>query len=166
MASNLNTKTNPFSSELQNSFRISKILIDIGGEVLRKLLENHILNKAKVLDLSRPECKSIEEYFRQNGKIFKDKTNYFKNQIDTMYPKGVPTKNCEKFDISLCSNLLLNNLIEKPKNKWSTDPLPNDNSIGANIMRLKIIRDINYAHVHRLGCTSNDLKRLKEFPNS
>ena len=162
MASNFPT----YSLEDENSCRISKILIDVGGEVLRKQLEKHILNESKSLDANRPECKSVEEYFNQNAKTYKDKKKFFKNQIDTMYPKGTPTRSCEKFDITLCANLLLENLIRKPKTGWPIEPLPNDNSIGANIMRLKIIRNVNWAHIHKFGCTLNELKRLKEFSNT
>ena len=45
MAANYFDSTNPFTAEVHNAIRVSIIIVDIAREILRKKLEEIILNK-------------------------------------------------------------------------------------------------------------------------
>ena len=166
MASCILNSENPFTDEVHNATRISVIVVDVAGEILRKKLEEIILNIRNIHSSNRYDRKSynnVHEYFLTNQNIFKDNTLFYEEQINAMYPNRNPTAqivNNEKFDITLCT-MILQNLVLKPTSGWSTKKWPNhdDNSFGANIMRIKIIRNNNWAHVHKFGMKDAELKR-------
>ena len=160
-----------YSDEIINGVRISKILIDIGTELLQKRLIDIILNKNDLYTEYRQDTtsyRSLEHFLDANSREFKNIQYFFNTQIQTMYPNNVPTKSAAKFDITLCCNLY-RHLLKPPVGKngsvrgWNVIPLFDDTSPGANIIRIKFVRDINYGHVHKLGCNIKDLERLETF---
>ena len=58
MASNT---PNPFTDEKRNATRIAIIIVDIAGEILRKKLEEIILNKGNFYGSIRYDKKSYKE---------------------------------------------------------------------------------------------------------
>ena len=82
-----------------------------------------------------------------------------------MYPKNHPATNVAdngKFDVTLCSRIL-KYLILKPNNGWNKEPSDDDESFAANIIRIKMIRNNNWAHVHQFGIADSEMKQLKYF---
>jgi hypothetical protein len=173
MATSILNSENPFTNEVHNAVRISLIVVDVAGEILRKKLEEIILNKNG--SMSKIRCvtnsyNNVKEYFEKNQNIFKDNSEFYADQINAMYPKNIPTSNIvnnEKFDITLCTHIL-SWLVIKPLSGWSSkhEPQQNDTSFGANIVRIRLIRNINWAHVHKFGMKDNEMKRFNKNDNS
>ena len=160
-------ESNPFTKEVQNATRISLILVDIGGDILRKRLHEIILNNNHQARFDKESYANVKDYFKRNERVYNDNSHFFKEQINAMYPNSNPATdimNNEKFDITL-TTLIFQKLVIKPSSGWSSENEPRykDKSLGANIMRIKMIRNVNYAHVHRFGIKESEMKRLNDY---
>ena len=169
MAANNFDSTNPFTDDVHNAIRISMIIIDVAGDILRNKLEEIICNKNNTFIYKRYDKKSykdVQEYFEKNEYIYKYNSSFFEDQINAMYPNNNPAANVKngKFDVTLCSRILLN-IVLRPKTDCDGKPDDKDTSFGANIVRIKFIRDVNWAHVHKLGIKDSETKRLSEHKN-
>ena len=96
MATSIFNSENPFTNEVHNATRISFIVVDVAGEILRKKLEEIILYKN--CSMTRIRCdtnlyNNVKEYFEKNQNIFKDNSEFYADQINAMYPKNIPTSN-------------------------------------------------------------------------
>ena len=131
------------SVEKTNGAKLSRLLIDGGTTVLRKIFDGHHPPANLAADLNAN--KSIL------SNLLKKKVLH-KPQWDKLFPPGGVPPDSKTFDITLLF-LLLTNIcgLTPPPSGWHTEPLPSDTSHEANLARVKIYRNIVYGHVTTTG---------------
>ena len=121
------------SEEKTNGTRLARLLIDGGTYVLRKLL-----------DSVYPEPKLLAKEFKKNFVKFqnlKSKRVIFDHQWEKLFPpSGLPDS--KKFDITLL-HLLIREVcyLPVPLTGWHKMPADDDQSLEANIARIKCFRN-------------------------
>ena len=121
------------SEEKTNGTRLARLLIDGGTYVLRKLL-----------DSVYPEPKLLAKEFKKNFVKFqnlKSKRVIFDHQWEKLFPpSGLPDS--KEFDITLL-HLLIREVcyLPAPLTGWHTMPADDDQSLEANIARIKCFRN-------------------------
>ena len=131
------------SVEKTNGAKLSRLLIDGGTTVLRKIFDGHHRPGNLVADLNAN--KSIL------SSLLKKKVLH-KPQWDKLFPPGGVAPDSNTFDITLLF-LLLTNIcgLTPPPSGWHTKPPPSDTSHEANLARVKFYRNILYGHVTTTG---------------
>ena len=127
------------TKETTNYARLCRLLIDIGAEALRDKF-NDIHKPAtlyRVLNNVKPKLHSL----RSKGILNPIQWGY-------LYP-AIPSKvSSANFDISLLYILLANICgLPTPATGWKNSPATTDQSLGADIIRIKNFRNSVYAHV-------------------
>lgn len=121
------------SEEKTNGTRLARLLIDGGTYVLRK-----------VLDSVYPEPKLLAKELKKNSVKFqnlKSKRVISNHQWEKLFPpSGLPDS--KKFDITLL-HLLIREVcyLPVPLTGWHKMPADDDQSLGANIARIKCFRN-------------------------
>ena len=121
------------SEEKTNGTRLARLLIDGGTHVLRKFL-----------DSVYPEPTLLANELRKNRTKFqtlKSKGVIFKEQWEMLFPtSGLPDS--KEFDITLL-HLLIRELccLKAPRTGWHKMPADDDQSMEANIARIKCFRN-------------------------
>ena len=121
------------SEEKTNGTRLARLLIDGGTYVLRKLL-----------DSVYPEPKFLAKELKKNFVKFqnlKSKRVIFDHQWEKLFPpSGLPDS--KEFDITLL-HLLIREVcyLPVPLTDWHKMPADDDQSLGANIARIKCFRN-------------------------
>ena len=121
------------SEEKTNGTRLARLLIDGGTHILRKLL-----------DSDYPEPKSLAKELKKNSVKFqnlKSKRVIFDHQWEKLFPpSGLPDS--KEFDISLL-HLLIREVcyLPVPLTGWHKMPADDDQSLEANIARIKCFRN-------------------------
>ena len=169
-----------YNDENINGIRVSKLIVDVASDILRDRLVDVIKSKSR--DLNKADTQSyasLEDYLSKNQRNFHSDAYFYSDQLKNMYPGNKPVKTCAEFDLTLCLNLF-RRLLHPPGRQvihanasavytspWSTEPSYNDTTLAANLVRLKIIRDLNYGHIHRsLSLRPNQMERLGAFENA
>ncbi|XP_078383734.1 uncharacterized protein LOC144666215 [Oculina patagonica] len=131
------------SAEKTNGAKLSRLLIDGGTEVLRKLFNSYHSPTNLVAALN-------SNYFTLNN-LLKKKVLH-KTQWDQLFPPGGGVPDSKTFDITLLFVLLANICgLSPPALGWHTKPPPGDNSLEANLARIKSFRNELHGHVTTTG---------------
>ena len=124
--------------EKANFTRLSRLLVDKGTEALRITLDaiHAPANLPTVLNANRATL------LRLKPRVIND------TQWDLLFPSSGNPPDSKTFDVTLLT-ILLRNLsgLPPPATGWNTMPPDTDNSIQANITRIKLFRNQVYAHV-------------------
>ena len=131
------------SVEKTNGAKLSRLLIDGGTTVLRKIFDGHHPPANLAADLNAN--KSIL------SSLLKKKVLH-KPQWDKLFPPGGVAPDSNTFDITLLF-LLLTNIcgLTPPPSGWHSKPPPSDASHEANLARVKHYRNVLYGHVTTTG---------------
>ena len=127
------------SPEKTNGNKLSRLLIDGGTTVLRNIFDHYHPPTNLASDLN-------SNYFILSKLSRKRVLN--KHQWDKLFPPGGGVPDSNTFDITLLF-LLLTNIcgLSPPLTGWHTKPSPGDNSLEANLARVKFFRNELYGHV-------------------
>ena len=130
--------------EKTNGAKLSRLLIDGGTKMLRKVFKSYHSPANLVAALN-------SNYIILN-KLLKKRVLH-KTQWDQLFPPaggGVPDSNT--FDITLLFVLLTNICgLHPPPSGWHTKPAPTDLSLEANLARMKYFRNELHGHVTTIG---------------
>ena len=131
------------SVEKTNGAKLSRLLIDGGTTVLRKIFDRYHPPANLLADLNA-------NYLTLNNLLRRRVLH--KPQWDLLFPLGGVTPESNTFDITLLF-LLLTNIcgLSPPPLGWHTKPLPSDTSVEANLARIKFFRNELYGHVTTTG---------------
>ena len=131
------------SVEKTNGAKLTRLLIDGGTTVLRKIFDGHHPPANLAADLNA------------NKTIL---TNLLKKKIlhkplwNKLFPPGGVAPDSKTFDITLLF-LLLTKIcgLTPPPSGWHTKPPPSDTSREGNLARVKFYRNVLYGHVTTTG---------------
>ena len=131
------------SVEKTNGAKLSRLLIDGGTTVLRKIFDAHHPPANLIIGLNA-------NYPILNNLLSRRVLNGY--QWDKLFPTGGVAPDSKTFDITLLF-LLLTNIcgLTRPPSGWHTEPLPSDSSREANLARVKLYRNVLYGHVTTTG---------------
>ena len=131
------------SVEKTNGAKLSRLLIDGGTTVLRKVFDGHHPPVNLAADLNA--C-----YSTLNNLLRRKILNH--HQWDQLFPPGGAAPDSNTFDITLLF-LLLTNIcgLSPPPSGWHKKPPPSDSSREANLARVKYFRNVLYGHVSTTG---------------
>ena len=129
----------PFTKEKKNYFRICYLLIDCGTKALRSTFERYFAPASLQGFLARPSVYSTLHQLR--GKSLSDVL------WSKLYPTPSSSVTLEDLDFGLLMLLLMNTSgLTPPATGWHSLPNPLDQSVEANIARLKYYRNWLYGH--------------------
>ena len=127
------------SVEKTNGAKLSRLLIDGGTTVLRKIFDGHHPPANLITDLNAnyPILNNLLRRRVLNG-----------HQWDKLFPPGGVPPDSNTFDITLLF-LLLTYIcgLTPPPSGWHTKPPSSDTSLEANLARVKFYRNALYGHV-------------------
>ena len=131
------------SVEKTNGAKLSRLLIDGGTTVLRKIFDGHHPPANLITDLNA-------NYSILNNLLRRRVLNG--HQWDKLFPPGGVPPDSNTFDITLLF-LLLTTIcgLTPPPSGWHTKPPSSDTSHEANLARVKFYRNILYGHVTTTG---------------
>ena len=131
------------SVEKTNGAKLSRLLIDGGTMVLRKVFDRYN-PPANLLAILNANYHTLNNLLRRRV--------LHKPQWDLLFPPGGATPDSNTFDITLLF-LLLTNIcgLAPPLSGWHTKPAASDTSVEANLARIKFFRNELYGHVTTTG---------------
>ena len=131
------------SVEKTNGAKLSRLLIDGGTMVLRKIFDRYHPPANLQANLNA-NYGTLKNFLR--GRVL------HKPQWDLLFPPGGDAPDSNTFDISLLF-LLLNSIcgLSPPPLGWHTKPSASDTSVEANLARIKFFRNDLYGHVSTTG---------------
>ena len=137
-----------------NYNRICQLLIDKGGEALRRVLHAKLFPATLAAALNSHSHKGTLQGIKYS--VIK------KPQWDLLYPTaGLPDP--KKFDITLLTILLRNICgLSPPASGWNAMPPENDTSISADIVRINKYRNEVYGHIHETQYDDAKFEQLWE----
>ena len=137
-----------------NYNRICQLLIDKGGEALRRVLH------AKLFPATLAAALNSHSH---RGTLRGIRYSVIKNpQWNLLYPTAGPP-DPKKFDITLLTILLRNICgLSPPATGWDAMPLARDTSISADIARIKMHRNEVYGHIHETQYDDAKFEQLWE----
>ena len=126
-----------------NGNKLSRLLIDGGTTVLRNVFDHYHPPTTLASDLNA-------NYSTLNNLLRRRVLNG--HQWDKLFPSGGGLPDSNTFDITLLF-LLLTNIcgLSPPLTGWHTKPSPGNNSLEANLARVKFFRNELYGHVTSSG---------------
>ena len=127
--------------EKANYSRICQLLIDKGGDALRRVFQTRI-------NLSLPPS-TLDSLLNTHKKSLQKLRYSVINvaQWKLLYPASGPA-DANSFDISLLTILLRNICgLPSPAAGWNAMPIGSDTSVSAEILRIKMIRNEVYGHI-------------------
>ena len=129
--------------EKTNGAKLSRLLIDGGTTVLRKIFDRHH-PPANLLAALNTNYHTLNNLLRRRV--------LHKPQWDLLFPPGGATPDSNTFDITLLF-LLLTHIcgLSPPLSGWHTKPPPSDTSVEANLACIKFFRNQLYGHVTTTG---------------
>ena len=139
------TAPSPLASSVEktNGAKLSRLLIDGGTTVLRKVFDGHHPPANLITDLNA-------NYSTLNNLLRRRVLNG--HQWDKLFPPRGVAPDSKTFDITLLFLLLINicGMIPPPSG-WHALPPPSDTSHEANLARVKFYRNVLYGHVTTTG---------------
>ena len=136
----------PLASSLEktNGSKLSRLLIDGGTTVLRTIFDGYHPPAKLSAGLTAHSC-------ILNALLKKRVLRAA--QWDKLFPPGGAAPDSKTFDITLLFLLLTNicGLSPPPLSGWHAKPSPGDNSLEANLARVKFFRNELYGHVSSTG---------------
>ena len=140
------------SVEKTNGAKLSRLLIDGGTTVLRKIFDGHHPPANLAADLNAN---------KYTLSILLKKKVLHKPQWDKLFPPGGVAPDSKTFDITLLFLLLTNTCgLTPPHLGWHTKPPPSDMSHEANLARVKFYRNVLYGHVTTTGVDTSTFSAL------
>ena len=140
------------SVEKTNGAKLSRLLIDGGTTVLRKIFDGHHPPANLIIDLNAnyPILNNLLRRRVLNG-----------HQWDKLFPPGGVPPDSNTFDITLLF-LLLTKIcgLTPPPSGWHPKPPSSDTSHEANLARVKFYRNILYGHVTTTGVDTSTFSAL------
>nr|XP_058946699.1 uncharacterized protein LOC131774660 [Pocillopora verrucosa] len=131
------------SVEKTNGAKLSRLLIDGGTTVLRNVF-NGYHSPASLSAALNANYSTLKNLLKR--KIL------HKPQWDLLFPPSGALPDSQTFDITLLFQLLTNICgLSPPHSGWHKKPLPSDNSLEANLARIKFYRNELYGHVTTTG---------------
>ena len=132
------------SVEKTNGAKLSRLLIDGGTMVLRKIFDRY-----------HPPANlqaNLNANYRTLNNLLRKKRVLHQLQWKKLFPPGGATPDSNTFDITLLF-LLLNSIcgLSPPPSGWHTKPSASDTSVEANLARIKFFRNELYGHVTTTG---------------
>ena len=128
----------------ENFFRVCQLLVDKGVEAFRAAF--NVIHPPSTLAAVLNANKSVFRKLRYNV--------ITQPQWNLLFPAS-GTPDVENFDITLLAILLKNICgLCPPLTGWNTMPLAADTSMGANIVRIKLLR--NHVYHHTASCQLDD----------
>ena len=122
-----------------NFARLCQLLVEKGGEALRRVLHAKIWPSDLVTELTAN--KRVLQKLK--GHVINDQ------QWGLLYPSS-GTPDSEKFDITLLTILIRNICgLPPPAKGWKSMPPASDCSVSANVLRIKLYRNEVYGHIAR-----------------
>ena len=139
------------SEEKTNGTRLARLLIDGGTDVLRKFLDS--LHSPKELDNVLKKNKAKFQYLKSKRVIF-DK------QWEKLFPSSGDPPDLTTFDITLL-HLLIREVcyLPAPLKGWHKMPAKDDESLQANITRIKCFRN-QLAHSVSTGIPNDEFEDM------
>ena len=127
-----------------NGNKLSRLLIDGGTTVLRNIFDHYHPPTTLASDLN-------SNYSILNNLLRRRVLNG--RQWDKLFPPGGGVPDSSTFDITLLFLLLTNicGLSPPPLTGWHNKPSPGDNSLEADLARVKFFRNELYGHVTSTG---------------
>ena len=140
------------SVEKTNGAKLSRLLIDGGTTVLKKIFDGHHPPANLAADLNAN---------KSTLSILLKKKVLHKPQWDKLFPPGGVAPDSKTFDITLLF-LLLTKIcgLTPPPSGWHTKPPPSDTSHEANLARVKFYRNVLYGHVTTTGVDTSTFSAL------
>ena len=140
------------SVEKTNVAKLSRLLIDGGTTVLRKVFDGHHPPANLAADLNAN---------KSSLSILLKKKVLHKPQWDKLFPPGGVAPDSKTFDITLLF-LLLTKIcgLTPPPSGWHTKPPSSDTSHEANLARVKFYRNVLYGHVTTTGVDATSFSAL------
>ena len=140
------------SVEKTNGAKLSRLLIDGGTTVLRKIFDGHHPPANLIIDLNA-------NYPILNNLLCRRVLNG--HQWDKLFPPGGVPPDSNTFDITLLF-LLLTKIcgLTPPPSGWHTKPPSSDTSHEANLARVKFYRNILYGHLATTGVDTSTFSAL------
>ena len=136
----------PLASSLEktNGSKLSRLLIDGGTTVLRTIFDGYHPPAKLSAGLTAHSC-TLNALLRK--RVLRAV------QWDKLFPPGGAAPDSKTFDITLLFLLLTNicGLSPPPLSGWHAKPSPGDNSLEANLARVKFFRNELYGHVSSTG---------------
>ena len=136
----------PLASSLEktNGSKLSRLLIDGGTTVLRTIFDGYHPPAKLSAGLTAHSC-TLNALLRK--RVLRAA------QWDKLFPPGGAAPDSKTFDITLLFLLLTNicGLSPPPLSGWHAKPSPGDNSLEANLARVKFFRNELYGHVSSTG---------------
>ena len=131
------------SVEKTNGAKLSRLLIDGGTTVLRNVFNGY----HPPASLSA----ALNANYSTLNTLLKKRILH-RSQWDLLFPPSGAPPDSQTFDITLLF-LLLTNIcgLSPPHSGWHTKPIPSDNSLEANLARIKFYRNELYGHVTTTG---------------
>ena len=140
------------SVETTNGTKLSRLLIDGGTRVLKKLF-NTYYPPANLVPGLNAKYLILNDLLRR--KVL------FRKQWDLLFPPSGDIPDSNTFDISLLFILLTNISGLSPSSSgWHAKPASNDTSLEANIAYLKYFRNELYGHVTSTGVDTSTFSAL------
>ena len=136
------------NKESANFFRLIKVIVDVGSEVMRDVIRQKVLPDT-LGNVVQTNIAKIDRLKKENI-LFNEQYNLL-----TQVPPDP-----EKFDISLL-RIILRNIcpnVPAPMHGWDKDPDPTDFSLGADILRLQKFRNTISAHTPNTRMTDVDFE--------
>ena len=136
----------PLASSLEktNGSKLSRLLIDGGTTVLRTIFDGYHPPAKLSAGLTAHSC-TLNALLRK--RVLRAA------QWEKLIPPGGAAPDSKTFDITLLFLLLTNicGLSPPPLSGWHAKPSPGDNSLEANLARVKFFRNELYGHVSSTG---------------
>ena len=136
----------PLASSLEktNGSKLSRLLIDGGTTVLRTIFDGYHPPAKLSAGLTAHSC-TLNALLRK--RVLRAA------QWEKLFPPGGAAPDSRTFDITLLFLLLTNicGLSPPPLSGWHAKPSPGDNSLEANLARVKFFRNELYGHVSSTG---------------
>ena len=131
------------SVEKTNGAKLSRLLIDGGTTVLKRIFDGHHPPANLAADINAN---------KSTLNILLKKKVLYKPQWDKLFPPGGVAPDSKTFDITLLF-LLLTKIcgLTPPPSGWHTKPPSSDTSHEANLSRVKFYRNVLYGHVTTTG---------------
>lgn len=122
----------------ENFHRLCQLFVTICSELFRDAISFHVKDLRARLDENKSK------------RILKDSNILFASQKEILYPSSKDKHtDLEEMDLSLLYILLRNICkITPPVNNWGDTPLTTDLSIGACIDRIRVKRNVLFAHAY------------------
>ena len=143
--------TDPCTTEMTNHARLCLLLLDVGCQVFREALDRiHPPARLQTVLSRYTEHSFLESLYKGKTKILNS------TQWGNLYPNDPSSVSSKNFDITLLTVLLENICyLSPPATGWDNVPAVEEQSIEADIIRVRYLRDLVYGN--GMTTSANDM---------